>query len=100
MNRKSGVAILLLALAVACNHSNNPASAITHIGELHLTNNAVAGWTDGIYDYKLYDGQILMDQMIDGGAVPFIDKCFFDREHGQRQEIGHIGFRTPGSRFP
>jgi hypothetical protein len=44
-----------------------------HITNLRVANNSVAGWVEDYSEYRMYDGQILMDQMIDGGAVPFID---------------------------
>ncbi len=72
INLKSTAALVLLI--AACLNSNNPSKTVSYVKDLRLSDSAVAGWKQGFKEYKIFDGQILMDDMIDGGAGPYIDE--------------------------
>ncbi|MBN1130047.1 MAG: hypothetical protein JXA71_13735 [Chitinispirillaceae bacterium] len=75
---KRTLVVAIAALFVFCKGTNGPedgASSVRYVWELHLPGDSVAtGWEEDGTRYKIYDGAILMNQMIDGGAPKFIDQ--------------------------
>ncbi|MBN1129214.1 MAG: hypothetical protein JXA71_09525 [Chitinispirillaceae bacterium] len=64
------------ALMVLCKGTNDPdsgSSPIKQVWELHITDNAVAGWIEDVNRYQIFDTTILFN-IIDGGAPKFIEQ--------------------------